>query len=616
MSTVVPLWFEMDVYYANKLAAWVKDGGNESAMREGLLASGYTLDEQGLYRHFHDYGNSEGLSPVSLFVTDTYLHNKAAEFYNVDAPSELQIRTVTRLIYEAGLTPWDHYNLYGWREGVNPSDLFDGQQYLADKLEQLGSGWTREQMVQAFLEAGLNPITHYELYGEEEGLEAKAPPPGPAVPQIDGVPEVLQRVPLNLAIGLADFTVESADNSLLTVTLNARKGDLGGVSDADPDTPGIQIIGKAATINDALTRLTFTAWQSGESFLDIEVTDMHGQSAATYSLFSAWDTKLGLGGTEYMRIIGADDLDYEFSLPSTTWGDKNMLSFDNPLIVDAEKMAEAPEDDPPTHDDGMCWAAQASNLLAWSGWAQQSSLGVSEGTTAEDDIFEVFKDSFLYGETEGGDGKFGFQWFFDGTYPEPEEEEEAGDQPLPDTGNYLELDVEDYLCAVTLVGEDPSLLPIFLETAFDLGIGVAVDVLWYREYPFPEDKKGGGHAITCWGYTYDSSYESDAEGVFNTEYLTGLIVSDSDDNRMTPPEEAPDRLKILDLSWDADTRSYFTTSYDGSYGQVFEAFLLLPNSAFFDAEPFYTALAEFGESDTVELVGLPLEYDMMLDAVA
>lgn len=622
MATVeVPEWFEKNTYFENKLASWIKDGGDEAGMDKGFLDSGYSLDAAGLYQHFLDYGNSEGISPNAFFNTEEYLHNKTAQFYNVSDPTESQIQTVADLINEAGMTPWDHYHQYGWQEGVDPSATFDTDQYMVDKLAQLGPDWTMDEETQAFVDSGMDPIMHLELYGKDEGLDATPVVPGDdAAPQVTGVPDILQRVPVDHAIDLADFQIDSsqidgAGDSIFNVSLVADNGEIGGVTDSDPDTPGIQLAGSAATINDALAGLTFQAEHGGLSSLGITVSDGHTESTATYSMTSAADSVVHLTGNEYMRVIGDQDISGDdFTAPPADWENGNMLSYSNPLVVDAEKMAEAPADATPTHDDNMCWAAQTSNLLTWSGWAQQSSLGVSEGANAEDAVFDAFKDNFLYGETEGGDGTAGIQWFFDGTYPD--EFGDDGDKPQADSGNYLGMDSDAYVCPVFLEGEDPALLPDFLDTALDLGLGVGVDVMWFESPDFSEDNTDeGGHAITCWGYTYDPTQTSTDGESGNPGYLTGLVVSDSDDNRMTPPEEAPDRLKVLDLAWDDASGSYYTDSYEGLYGQVEDVFVVMPNSALYDTEVYNTPLEVFEDPDTVNIVGQS-GYDMAADVAA
>lgn len=64
-------------------------------------------------------------------------------------------------VAEAGLDPVEHYHLYGWREGRNPSPNFDTEYYLRQYPD-----------VRA---AGINPLLHYCLHGRSEGRSARAP---------------------------------------------------------------------------------------------------------------------------------------------------------------------------------------------------------------------------------------------------------------------------------------------------------------------------------------------------------------------------------------------------------------------------------------------------------
>ncbi len=56
-----------------------------------------------------------------------------------------------------------------------------------------------------------------------------------------------------------------------------------------------------------------------------------------------------------------------------------------------------------TDDDLMCWAAAASNVLAWSGW------GDTVGDA--DDIFSYFQ---TYWSDDGGNSYYGWYWWFTG----------------------------------------------------------------------------------------------------------------------------------------------------------------------------------------------------------
>ncbi|MDL2276005.1 hypothetical protein LJC22_07775 [Desulfosarcina sp. OttesenSCG-928-G10] len=163
---MIPAWFQADVYFQNKLA-----GGDAEALNAALLAAGYSLDIQGLYRHFVDCGNSEGVSPNPLFDTWQHLRNKTADAFGVENPTDGQIAEMAAAIAAAGMTAWEHYCQYGWLEGISPSDGFDGNQYLRDKSSL--EGGALDTVVQDFQEAGFNPITHYYAYGRDEGLSIK-----------------------------------------------------------------------------------------------------------------------------------------------------------------------------------------------------------------------------------------------------------------------------------------------------------------------------------------------------------------------------------------------------------------------------------------------------------
>ena len=60
----------------------------------------------------------------------------------------------------ADVNPLDHYNLFGWREGRDPSVGFDTTSYLAAYPDVAA--------------ANVNPLTHYLTYGFHEGRSAFA----------------------------------------------------------------------------------------------------------------------------------------------------------------------------------------------------------------------------------------------------------------------------------------------------------------------------------------------------------------------------------------------------------------------------------------------------------
>ncbi len=92
-------------------------------------------------------------------------------------------------------------------------------------------------------------------------------------PTIAGVPTTSQTVTAGTAAALADFTVADVDSTSLTVTLTPTNGSVGGVTDADANTPGVQLTGTATAINTALAAATFTGTAGGAGSMGISVSD-------------------------------------------------------------------------------------------------------------------------------------------------------------------------------------------------------------------------------------------------------------------------------------------------------------------------------------------------------
>lgn len=188
-----------------------------------------------------------------------------------------------------------------------------------------------------------------------------------------------------------------------------------------------------------------------------------------------------------------------------------------------------------TEDDLMCWAAAASNILAWSGWGSP----VASGAGAEDTIFAYFQTHWT---DQGGLMEFGWDWWFDGTHNSPTGSgwsyvDVAGggdfwDPPYTFT---------DYYHRTWQDGSAMSAIDDYLHAGYGVTLGVY------------EDGGDGGHAITCWGYDYSAG---DPGG-----YL-GVRVTDSDDNKgSTAP---PDVLAYYNVTYDSTKNKWFLQNF---YGQ-------------------------------------------------
>jgi len=175
--------------------------------------------------------------------------------------------------------------------------------------------------------------------------------------------------------------------------------------------------------------------------------------------------------------------------------------------VDAEK---TPSD---TEDDLHCWAAAASNVLAWTGW------GLVGGMTNTDQMFQYFQDHWT---DQGGLMQFGWDWWFDGTN-DSQGWGNWAQVDVPGGGFYLSEDFDSYFRSQ----ENESMAMAAIDDYLHDGYGTTIGIYG-----------PGGHAITVWGYNYNPS---------NPSQYYGIWVTDSDDTKYM--ENAPDRLRYYEVSY-------------------------------------------------------------------
>jgi len=92
-------------------------------------------------------------------------------------------------------------------------------------------------------------------------------------PTLGSIPGSTQQVTTGVVAALPDFTVADTDGDTLTVTLTATNGIIGGLTDADPNTAGIQLTGTAVQINTALADALFTATAAGVASIGFSLSD-------------------------------------------------------------------------------------------------------------------------------------------------------------------------------------------------------------------------------------------------------------------------------------------------------------------------------------------------------
>lgn len=277
-----PAWFNYAAYVANKLAqlqaAEPDANWTAESMQAAFTAAGYSNDADGMYRHFVDYGNAENVSPSPYFVVSEYMANKLAQMQAAEPDAGWDMAKLEQAFKDAGLSAWNHYELYGQDEGISPSSLFDTEAYLAAKLAQLqatepDAGWeTVDQVVDAFQANGLNPVEHYMLYGINENLSYSPVTPEPAVTDelttardvltLDGSDNIIGGVASALS---AEKTLNENDNidggdgnDTLRVTLDANFNGFT-VTDDPNTTGGMKNVENVELTNNGSITRTFSA---------------------------------------------------------------------------------------------------------------------------------------------------------------------------------------------------------------------------------------------------------------------------------------------------------------------------------------------------------------------
>ena len=253
-------------------------------------------------------------------------------------------------------------------------------------------------------------------------------------------------------------------------------------------------------------------------------------------------------GAESSRILGPfyEELELEGDTPSPTsdsymlWDDWGGTWYDaekRPSDDDEGNPVDSPDEpplDPSEEDDLMCWAATASNVLEWTGWGKVS------GMINTDQMFQHFQDHWY---DDGGWMEWAWHWWFDGTSPPS-----GGSYvDVPSGGNFWSgFAFADYYNEETTDSQTLQAIDNFLHSGYGVGLGIF-------------DGGDGGHAITCWGFDYNSSVD---KMTHPNDYYLGIWVTDSDDSKGSAPP-APNLLQYYEVEYDGTNSWWYMPNYGG-----------------------------------------------------
>jgi len=239
-----PIWFVEEFYLGSKLAQLQADSATASEWAGKTAADvKAAIEKVGMtaFDHFEMFHSAEGTSPNQYFDTNTYLAAKAQALNAADSNANWTPASVLKAITDAGMNVYEHYNLFGANEGVNPSNAFDASSYYDAKLAQLqadpatASEWadkTAADVKDAIAEAGMTPVEHFLRFGQDEGLSAIEVPaderPGEGGdPLTDGLIE-LQAARADVAAQeghIATFLEESFANEFVKAQVTDQNAD-------------------------------------------------------------------------------------------------------------------------------------------------------------------------------------------------------------------------------------------------------------------------------------------------------------------------------------------------------------------------------------------------------
>nr|WP_320115708.1 hypothetical protein [uncultured Desulfuromonas sp.] len=212
--------FDKQYYLEQKLAALqaVESEWNTKTVAdlEATLDNVFGLTAE---EHYQQYGWAEGLAPNQYFNAEEYKLAKAEQLF--DQNLYLSVEDAVEAFETAWQQdPYLHYLQYGAGESINPSNAFDASQYFADKLADLQAedpetyaDWTAEDVQNAFLDAGLTAIQHYVEYGMDEGLTITAVPEDEQVDAGDTTPT--EGETFTLTTGIDDFTGTAGNDTFI-----------------------------------------------------------------------------------------------------------------------------------------------------------------------------------------------------------------------------------------------------------------------------------------------------------------------------------------------------------------------------------------------------------------
>ena len=340
-----PAFFDYEVYMTNKLAqvqnAEPTAGWTMTKLMEVFAENGF-VGAEGAYAHFTQFGAAEEVAPNASFNANEYYAAKAAQFYGVEPKNvtEFQIANVKQIITSNGMNAWTHYQQFGSAEGVNPSNAFDADAYLAAKAVAMGDGWTAAKIADAIKANGMTVLDHYLTYagkGEGEVAEGATFP----VPDDKKVPSNNPGQTYNLTKEIDSFTGTAGDDKFVGSESTTQAADQidGGAGDDTFTFIGANKEGVTELVLPTMTSIENLVLSQNDS-TTIDASAITGLKTVTLDKHTAAVTGMKLAGQAVTLKAMAKDVTFagtDTALNLTVDGVKDASTA--PTITAATKMA-------------------------------------------------------------------------------------------------------------------------------------------------------------------------------------------------------------------------------------------------------------------------------------
>ena len=190
-------------------------------------------------------------------------------------------------------------------------------------------------------------------------------------PTLASVPANAQSHSAGVVFSLDDMTVADVDSTNLSLSLVATNGTLLGLTDADANTAGTQLIGTSAQINTALAKANFVGTAAGSAALALTLKDATNTTTASYPL-------------TIIAAASATDTDGDGVANSLETGDANVdgiadayqsnVASNASLTVVAQSTQGVPPVDAQTKITGLSHGSSLGSLVPPAGMTQPGGV--------------------------------------------------------------------------------------------------------------------------------------------------------------------------------------------------------------------------------------------------